>query len=151
MNRPGWFAPASGMVCAEMLTNYCSASGAEVAITHPALGQLAELSRRDADRRVFGARKHQYRSTPVEVDAVRRLEAELGVPLPAEYREFLLEVGSGAGPYYGVWSPAEAMAELRGRAADYEAEEGKAVSPAATFPLTAEDLRGIEERFVAGV
>ena len=94
---------------------------------------------------------HQYRSTTVEEAEVRRLEAELRVPLPAEYREFLLSVGSGAGPYYGVWGPAKAMSELRGLAQEYEAEEGKAVSPAAAFPLTAEDLQCIESRFAAGV
>ena len=128
-----------------------SASDVEVAITHPALVQLAELSRRDPDRKVFGARKHQYRSTPAEEADLRRVEGVLGVSLPAEYREFLLTVGSGAGPYYGVWGPAKALSELRGLAQDYEAEEGKAISPAAAFPLAVEDLRDIEARFAAGV
>jgi hypothetical protein len=123
----------------------------EVEITHPALEQLAELSQRDPNRKVFGARKHQYRSALVEKDAVARLEAKIGVPLPAEYRDFLLRVGSGAGPYYGVWSPAEALFELRSLAVDYEAEEGKPITQAETFPLTAEDLRGIEERFAARI
>ncbi len=91
-----------------------SASDLEVAITHPALERLAELSRRDRGRKVFGACKHQYRSTPVEEAELKRLEAELRVSLPSEYREFLLKVGSGAGPYYGVWGPAEALSELRG-------------------------------------
>jgi hypothetical protein len=128
-----------------------SATDAEVPIAHPALEQLAALSRFDPGRKVFGARKHQYRSAPVAEPEVQRLEVELGVPLPAEYRDFLLYVGGGAGPYYGVWSPAEALSELRGLAQDYKVEEGKTISPAAAFPLTVEDLRGIEARFAAGV
>lgn len=118
---------------------------------HSALRQLADLSRLDPSRKVFGARKHQYRSTPVTEPEVRRVEVELGVPLPAEYRDFLLRVGSGAGPYHGVWGPAEALAEWRGLAQQYEAEEGKAIRPAAPFQLTADDLRGIESRFAAGI
>ncbi len=100
---------------------------------------------------MFGARKHQYHSARVAEPEVGRLEAELGVALPAEYRDFLLRVGSGAGPYYGVWGPAEARSELRGLAQEYEAEEGKIVRPAVAFPLTSEDLQGIESRFAAGV
>jgi hypothetical protein len=122
----------------------------EVAITNTWHEQLAELARRDPGYKVFGARKHQYRNTPVGEAVVRRLEAELGVPLPPEYREFLVDVGSGAGPYHGVWGPVEALSELRGLAQEYEAEEGKSVSPAATFPLLADDLRGIESRFAVG-
>ncbi|MBN1945323.1 MAG: SMI1/KNR4 family protein [Bradymonadales bacterium] len=118
---------------------------------HLALEQRAELSWRDPDRKVFGARKHQYRSTLVETAAVEHLEAYLGVPLPAEYREFLLRVGSGAGPYYGVWGPDEALSELNRLGQEYLAEEGKAISPAASFPLTAEDLRDIALGMAAGV
>jgi hypothetical protein len=63
----------------------------------------------------------------------------------------LLRVGSGAGPYYGVWSPAEALFELRDMAQAYKAEMGETINPAALFPLTSEDLRRIEERRAAGI
>lgn len=112
--------------------------------------QLAELRRRDPGHKVFGASKHQYRSTPVPPAEVARLEATLGVPLPPEYRQFLLDVGHGAGPYYGVWSPAESLTEVQGLAQEYEAEEGKPVRSAGQFPLTADDLRVIEAKFAAG-
>jgi hypothetical protein len=113
--------------------------------------QLAEVRQRDPEYKVFGASHRQYRGTPLTPEEVARLGTSLGTPLPPEYRQFLLEVGHGAGPYYGVRNPSGALAEIRGLAVDYEAEEGKAISPAAAFPLTADDMRGIEERFAAGV
>jgi hypothetical protein len=111
---------------------------------------LAELRRRDRRLKVFGASKHQYRSTPVAGAELAALEGALGVPLPPEYRDFLLRVGHGAGPYYGVWSPQESLSEIRSLAQEYEAEEGKPVCPAEAFPLTGADLRGIEARVAAG-
>lgn len=117
---------------------------AEVTIDDSLREQMAELRRRDPSRKVFGASKHQYRSTPVSLDEVERLESALGVPLPPDYRRFLLDVGYGAGPYYGVWSLAESQAEIQSLAKEYEAEEGKPIHPAASFPLTVDDLRVIE-------
>lgn len=122
----------------------------KIPIPHPAVQQLAKLSRRDPERNVFGARKHQYRSTPVDEAVVNRLEAEIGVSLPAEYRTFVLDVGCGAGPYYGVWGPVEALAELRDVSQDYEAELGTVIRPSAPFPLVAEDLREVKRRLDAG-
>lgn len=119
-------------------------------ITESLREQLAELRRRDLGRKVFGARKHQYRSMPAKPAEVARLESALGVPLPLEYRRFLLDIGYGAGPYYGVWSPAESLAEVQGLAQEYEAEEGKSVRPTEQFPLTADDLRTIECKFASG-
>jgi hypothetical protein len=59
-------------------------------------------------------------------------------------------MGHGAGPYYGLWSPAESLAELQGLSEDYEAEMGMPIRPDESFPLTADDLRAIEARIVAG-
>nr|WP_148087829.1 SMI1/KNR4 family protein [Gemmata obscuriglobus] len=73
-----------------------------------------------------------------------RAEATLGVPLPTEYRRLMLELGHGAGPYYGLWSPGESLDEFLGRAQEYEAEEGRPVRPAGPFPLAAADLRDAE-------
>jgi hypothetical protein len=79
------------------------------------------------------------------------VESELGTPLPTEFREFLLRVGFDAGPYYGLWSPARALLELQDLAQCYQSEIGETIRPAAAFPLTADDVRGIEERVAAGV
>jgi hypothetical protein len=121
-----------------------------VRITDSLRNQLAELRRRDQNCKVFGASTHLYRSTPVSAAEVARLESALGVALPPEYRQFLLDIGYGAGPYYGVWGPNGSLAEIQGLAQDYEREEGKLVQPSAPFALTPNDLRTIEAGFAAG-
>jgi hypothetical protein len=65
---------------------------------------LARLDRRHAGRRrrVFGADQHGYRSSPVSLADVQDLEEYAGTALPDDFRQFLLNVGSGAGPYYGI-------------------------------------------------
>jgi hypothetical protein len=123
---------------------------AEVPTTDSLRLQLAELRRRDPGCKVFGASEHEYQSTPVSPAEVARLEAALGAPLPPEYRQFLLEVGYGAGPYYGVWSPAESPTEIQRLALNSEAEQGRLVGPAAPFPPTADHLRAIEAKLAAG-
>lgn len=57
---------------------------------------------------VFGAKGHGFRLGPVlGEEQLRDLEADLGVGLPAQYRSFLLGVaGGGAGPGYGLMTPA---------------------------------------------
>ncbi|MFF2135185.1 SMI1/KNR4 family protein [Streptomyces sp. NPDC058193] len=54
---------------------------------------------------VFGALGHRWvLEDPFTQDELAGLEAQLGVRLPEEYREFLLHVGAGgAGPAYGVF------------------------------------------------
>ncbi|WP_162671383.1 SMI1/KNR4 family protein [Gemmata massiliana] len=75
-----------------------------------------------------------------------RVESALGVSLPAEYRDLMLQLGYGAGPYYGLWSPGKSLNEFRGWAQEYEAEEGRPVRPTDLFPLAADDLRDVEVR-----
>lgn len=57
---------------------------------------------------VFGANRHGFRLGPVlGEEQLRSLEAALGTGLPAQYRSFLLRVGGGgAGPHYGLMTPA---------------------------------------------
>ena len=66
---------------------------------------VKELRRSDPQLRIFGAISHRYhfnpRATEREVASCQRL---WGMNLPADYREFLLDVGNGgAGPFYGVF------------------------------------------------
>ncbi|MEZ6194646.1 MAG: SMI1/KNR4 family protein [Planctomycetota bacterium] len=68
-------------------------------------------------------------------EKVAHMESVLGVPLPPDYRRFLLEIGPGAGPYYGMWSPKEALTEIMGLVEDEVHIEGRPLHPSAPFPL----------------
>jgi hypothetical protein len=102
-----------------------------------------ELRASDHSLKIFGSEKHGYVSTPVDPAEVDRFEAELGTPLPAEFRNFLLELGYGAGPYYGIWSPQESPREVRMLIQDYMSEERKEVHANWPFPLTSAELDSI--------
>ena len=79
---------------------------------------------RDVSYRVFGSERHRYRLTPVTPEDLKAFEDELGLALPHEYRIHLSEVGHGAGPYYGLFSPADVLDTLH--EFDIElAEEGR--------------------------
>jgi hypothetical protein len=121
-----------------------------VVISEPFEQRMREIRRRDRARKVFGANLHQYRSTRVGPADVARFGAELGVAPPEEYATFLQRVGYGAGPYYGVWSPGESLAEIRDLGRDYERETGRLVRPALPFPLGTSVLAGIDARGAAG-
>lgn len=70
----------------------------------------------DKKLRVFGADAHRYQlAPPVSEEALCKLERNLNIELPEDYRAFLLHVGNGiyypkgvchggAGPYYGLQS-----------------------------------------------
>lgn len=87
----------------------------------------------DRDRAVFGAEAHRYAFKVVEPGQVEGLEEELGVLLPDEYRAFLLGLGCGAGPYYGLWSPEKVVSDVRGWQSQFEDEGLVCPSPAAAF------------------
>ncbi|MFE0516081.1 SMI1/KNR4 family protein [Streptomyces sp. NPDC058964] len=78
--------------------------------------RLRELRAADADRRLFGARSHDYRvGGPVDEAELEELERRVGARLPEGYREFLTAVGDGApGPYYGILPLAEATSRVTG-------------------------------------
>ena len=61
-----------------------------------------------------------------------------------------MDIGYGAGPYYGIWSPAESLSEIQSLFREFEAEEGESLQTTAEFPLTADDLRSIESKFATG-
>ncbi|MFI8391891.1 SMI1/KNR4 family protein [Streptomyces sp. NPDC085540] len=69
--------------------------------------RVFRLSEHPRAEQVFGARGHGFRLGPVmREEQLRSLEADLGIGLPTQYRNFLLHVGGGgAGPYYGLMTP----------------------------------------------
>lgn len=66
---------------------------------------VKELRRTDPELRIFGASSHRYRFNPRATEReVASCERRWSMKLPADYREFLLDVGNGgAGPFYGVF------------------------------------------------
>jgi len=75
--------------------------------------KLADLKTKDQEMKVFGAGDdaffgmigHHYELNPVlSEQEIEAEEKKLGIKLPEEYREFLLEVGDGgAGPEWGLF------------------------------------------------
>lgn len=82
--------------------------------------KLDVLKSTDIDFQVFGAGKHRYKSTPVSVSELRELESGLGVTLPCDYRQWLVEVGVGAGPYYGLLSSSQILLENEDLQEDFQ-------------------------------
>ena len=84
---------------------------------------------------VFGAGTHQYKNHTLSNEEIESTEVKIGIRLPEEYRQFLLQIGYGAGPYYGVFSPAESVSVLL---EDQGKQETWPPKPAQPFPVTPE-------------
>jgi hypothetical protein len=68
-------------------------------------GRIAPLAGETRAHRLFGATGHHFRLGTALADLeVAEAEAQFGVRLPGEYRDFLQQVGAGgAGPFYGIF------------------------------------------------
>ncbi len=66
--------------------------------------QLEQARAADPECKMFGARSHRYQwNPPASEKEVEDFEQKIGVTLPQEYRDFLLQAGNGgAGPFYGL-------------------------------------------------
>jgi hypothetical protein len=100
--------------------------------------RVAALNHRPGSSEIFGAEKHRFRLRPHSPKEVARLELHLGVTLPDSYRQFLTEVGSGAGPYYGIYSPDELL-ENFARIQSYLDEEQPRPNPSTEFAFNRHD------------
>jgi hypothetical protein len=129
-----------------------SPDGAALAEIGESLQRLRAL---DGQLRVFGATTHRYASVRVSVREIEQFEDALGVGLPAEFRQFLLEIGYGAGPYYGIWSPPEILDEVttpnEATTPDEDPDTHEGIQLGAGNPAswTLEDLRAMEARVAA--
>ena len=69
------------------------------------LRRLAELQRKDRQRRVFGSAAHEYKlNPPLSASVIEEFECRHRIKLPEDYRCFITEIGNGgAGPCYGLF------------------------------------------------
>ena len=81
--------------------------------------KLARARARDTAFTVFGAANHRYALNPcLSEEELSAIERVLEISLPADYREFLREMGNGgAGPEYGLYSLQKSIAESFERSA----------------------------------
>lgn len=115
--------------------------------------RIAQLKKLDPGLEVFGACLHRYETDPVSLDEMVQFESALGVTLPDQYRQHLLSVGYGAGPYYGLYSPEQVLQDLRAEYRLWEQDpedRGPTPSPSIAFPFTRGDARRIYEARAAG-
>lgn len=72
----------------------------------------------------LGAETHRYElNPPIKEQVLLDFEAEQGIRLPEEYRDFLLHAGNGgAGPYYGI-APFEKTSDICGSVHDGNVED----------------------------
>jgi hypothetical protein len=101
--------------------------------------KLERLKTLDRNFTVFGACQHQYISFPLSRDEIADLESQIGVRLPEDYRIFLKEIGCGAGPYYGLYSPQDIVADLQEQ--HFCEVEHRLPDPNQPFPFTCEQAQ----------
>lgn len=67
--------------------------------------KLSDLRQLDPACKLFGSSSHRYQlGPPLTASELADWEQKLGVPIPSEYRDFLMSVGhGGAGPFYGLF------------------------------------------------
>jgi hypothetical protein len=94
-----------------------------------------EVAKRDRKFEIFGARKHKYRPKKVSAGEIKEFELVIGCDLPEDYRKFLLRIGTGVGPYYGLWSFDNIRKELNSIYEDYQDEYNVRARPCDSFEL----------------
>src|SRR4051794_32901407 len=112
--------------------------------------RLEALKTEDRKFKVFGASKHRYHSSRVSEDEMLLFEDWCGVTLPSSYRDYLLHIGHGMGPYYGIWSPPESRSEFQDLLPGWELELGPKPCPSRPFPYTIADAQTVRSRQAAG-
>ena len=107
---------------------------------------LKKLTKLDKKKRVFGAKKHNYINSPETEQNIYSFEKKIGVQLPKDYRDFLLNIGPSAGPYYGLYTIDEILNEFNDLWQEFKSEYGSAPKPFNIFPINLNDLnKAIDE------
>ena len=90
-----------------------TSAGDQKTVWAPVLSKLEALKALDAQCQIFGADHHHHAAAaPLGNEQLARVEARLGVALPAELRSFYREVGDGGvGPHHGILPSSELMLE----------------------------------------
>ena len=74
--------------------------------------KLKELKRLDRKKTVFGSQSHNYISKPINSDEIKNYENQYNVLIPDELKLFLIEIGYGAGPDYGIYNIQKMFSEF---------------------------------------
>jgi len=105
--------------------------------------RIKELASLDVNHQVFGARGrfgHAYRAQRVAVDELVEFERWCGRTLPEEFRDYILEVGTGVGPDYGIYSLQRMREELDEIYNEYFEQSQVTGKPCDDFELEAQLL-----------
>lgn len=105
--------------------------------------RVAALKQLQGSSEIFGAEKHKFRLRPHRSEELALLEVHLGVELPETYRQFMIEVGSGAGPHYGIFSADELLKNFS-RLKTYLDEEQPRSNPAKDFAFHRHEAAALE-------
>lgn len=77
------------------------------------LNKLIHLKRMDRGLQIFGADSHKYNSNKVSLAEVEFFERQNQIKLPSEFKDFLVYIGIGAGPDYGIYSLTQMAKEYK--------------------------------------
>jgi hypothetical protein len=103
--------------------------------------RIAAIAQRLGSDPVFGPglKVPRFELVRHSADEIALFEEQLGVRLPEEYIRVLVETGSGAGPYYGLFAPVKVQAEIESLNEILQKEGRKLPKPNAPFPFQQSD------------
>jgi hypothetical protein len=83
----------------------------------------------DKDFKVFGSTSHKYNvENPINSNQIELFETKYNITLPECYKSFITHMGSGAGPFYGIWDLDKGINRLLYNAEKYLSIENRCMS-----------------------
>jgi hypothetical protein len=76
--------------------------------------KLNYLKKADRHFEIFGSASHRYISEKASENEIAEFESNNKIALPSALKEFLLNIGSGAGPQYGIYALTQMQREHQG-------------------------------------